>query len=97
MKEAFLLSKLEDTYLKAGELVYFASKDTVKKLALSWLVAMTMTAERVAPKAKNLNRRWQILVVLLAMDSTKQNLVHNDSWDQGKVNRWNMLISKMLR
>lgn len=47
--------------------MYFASKDTVKKLTVSWLVAMTMTDESVAAKAKNLNRRWHTLTAL-AMD-----------------------------
>jgi len=53
--------------LKAGELVYFASKDTVKMVTVSWLVAIIMTAERVAAKAKNLSRRWHTHLVL-AMD-----------------------------
>ncbi|MCI26618.1 hypothetical protein A2U01_0047815, partial [Trifolium medium] len=52
------------------ELVYFASKETLKKVALSWLETMTITADKVAEKAKNLNKRWHILLVL-AMDFSK--------------------------
>ncbi|GAU13818.1 hypothetical protein TSUD_261450 [Trifolium subterraneum] len=59
------------TYFRAGELVYFASKETLKKLALSWLETMTITAAKVAEKAKNLNKRWHILLVL-AIDFTKK-------------------------
>lgn len=58
--------------MKAGAFVYFASKYRGKKPALSWLVAITMTEERVAPKAKNLNTRWQILLALaMGFDQTQ--------------------------
>lgn len=57
--------------MKAGELVYFASKVTVKMVAVSWLVAIIITAASVAAKAKNLKRRWQTLLVL-AMDFTSK-------------------------
>lgn len=58
--------------MKAGELVYFASKVTVKMVAVSWLVAIKITAANVAKKTKNLNRRWHAVLVL-PMDSTKKN------------------------
>lgn len=63
------------THLKAGESEYFTSKDSVKKLAFSWLVAMTMAAERVAPKAKSLNTMLQSLVGLVMAKKTKENQV----------------------
>jgi hypothetical protein len=72
------------TYFRAGEFVYFASMETVKKLALSWLETMTITADKVAEKAKNLNKRWHILLVL-AMDFTKLIGANNESLVQGKV------------
>lgn len=59
----------KDTYLKAGVLSYFASKDTEKKLAFSWLVAMTIAAERVAPSAMSRTRRRHRLLVLAMDDS----------------------------
>jgi len=79
--------------LKAGELVYFASKETVKKLAFSWLETMTITAERVAEKAKNLSNRWQILLVL-AMDFTKLVQTMNPLFKE-KLNNWKIFM--MLR
>lgn len=50
-------------------MLYFASIDTEKKVVVSWLVAMTIAAERVAPSAMSLSRRALILLVL-AMDAT---------------------------
>lgn len=60
--------------MKAGELVYLASKETVKMVVLSWVVAIIMTAESVAAKAKNLSRRWHNHLVL-AMDFTRKRKV----------------------
>jgi len=58
--------------------VYFASKDIVEMLPLSWLAAMIMAAQKVAAKATNLTTRWRILLVL-AMDFRKEKwLVHNE-------------------
>lgn len=58
------------THLKAGESEYLASKDTEKKLPFSWLVAMTMAAERVAAKAMNLTKSLQRLLVFPILPST---------------------------
>lgn len=60
-------------YLKAGVWLYLASKDNPRTLDLSWLVAMTTAAERVAATAMSLNTRVQSLFVL-AMDSTMRFL-----------------------
>lgn len=53
-----------ETHLKAGVSLYFASNDTAKTETVSWLVAMTMVAESVAPKASNLSRRVHSLLPL---------------------------------
>jgi hypothetical protein len=55
-------------YLKAGELLYFASTETPKTVVVSWLVAMTIAAETVAPSAMSLSRRVHSLLIL-AMDA----------------------------
>lgn len=52
------------TYLKAGVSLYLASNDTAKKELVSWLVAITIAAASVVPKAMSLSRRVQILLIL---------------------------------
>lgn len=54
--------------MKAGVSLYLASKDMVKKLALSWLVAMIMAADRVVASASTLKSRARILLVHFIME-----------------------------
>lgn len=54
----------ELTHTKARALVYFASNDRFKTSAESWLVTITMVADRAAPKTRSLTRVVMILLIL---------------------------------
>ena len=56
--------KNESTHTKARELVYLASNDRFKTSAESWLVTMTVVADRAAPQARSLRRVAMILLIL---------------------------------
>ena len=51
-----------------GELVYFASNFRFKTVAESWLVAMTMVAEMVAPKAMSLSTKVGMLLAMAILE-----------------------------
>lgn len=51
--------------MKAGELLYLALNVKFKTLVESWLVTITMVADRVAAKASSLSRKVKIFLILV--------------------------------
>lgn len=59
-----MVSEWDTTYLKEGVYWNLASSVKPNKVVDSWLVAMTMAAERVAAAARSLSRTTQALEAL---------------------------------